>query len=186
MVLEQYSMKVKICLIGDSSVGKTCLVRRYVLDLFTDNYISTLGTKVSKKQITLKIDNKIINLVLAIWDVLGQDYIETLHSKAFTGAKGAMLVCDLTREDTLKNILTWEARLKEITGKIPLILLANKSDLTSDYEFTQDDLLLFSSKLLAPSFMTSARFGYNVNNTFYKIGDLIANKMLNGLNEDSK
>ena len=178
MALDQYNMKVKICLIGDSSVGKTSLVRRYVMDIFEDNYISTFGTKVSKKQVIIKKDDKNINLTLSIWDVLGQEDFKKLQGIAFQGAKAAMLVCDLTREDTLRNILTWESRLKEVTGEIPIILLANKSDLTSDYEITNNDLQSYSSELSAPFFLTSAKFGDNVIKTFYTIGDLITTEIL--------
>lgn len=177
MISEQYNIKVKICLIGDSSVGKTSLVRRYVMDIFDDKYISTLGTKISKKLVIIKKNNMDINITLSIWDILGQEDFKNIHTMAFKGAKAAMLVCDLTREDTLKNILTWESRLKEATGKIPIVLLANKSDLSSDYAFTQDDLKLYSSELGAPFFMTSAKFGDNVLKTFYKIGELITNEI---------
>jgi small GTP-binding protein len=176
---EQYNLKIKVCLIGDTSVGKTSLVRRYVMDVFDDKYILTLGTKISKKRLLIKKNKLDINLTLAIWDVMGQKYFTNIFDKAFKGAKAAILVCDVTREDTLKNILMWESRLKEVTGDIPLLLLANKSDLTGEYEFSETDLQKYSSGLHAPFFMTSAKCGDNVINSFYKIGELVTTDIFN-------
>lgn len=76
-----------------------------------------------------------------------------------------------------KNILIWKSRLNEVTGEIPMILLANKSDLTIDYAFTEAELQSVSSDLNATFFLTSAKFGDNVIKAFYKIGELVINKI---------
>jgi small GTP-binding protein len=175
---ERYNVKVKICLIGDASVGKTSLIRRYVLDVFDDKYINTLGTKVSKKKLIIKKMDQEFDLTLSIWDVLGQEDFEKIQTMAFQGSKGALLVCDITRKDTLANLSNWHHRLKEVAGDIPIIILANKSDLQDQYTFNEHDIEEFSSGLNASYFLTSAKDGDNVIKTFYKLGDMITTSIL--------
>ena len=155
---EPYNLKVKICLVGDSAVGKTSLIRRYVMDIFDDRYISTLGTKVSKKRLIIRKPNADIDLTFSIWDVLGQEDFPGVKTMAFKGSKGALLVCDLTRKDTLDHLLTWASRIKEVSGNIPMILLGNKADLTSEYAYSEKEVQEMSAQLDAPYFLTSARF----------------------------
>jgi small GTP-binding protein len=167
-------LKVKICLIGDTNVGKTSLIRRYVMDIFDDKYITTLGTKVSKKQIVIKRSNDELFLLFSIWDVLGQESFKKIQNVAFKGSQGALLVCDLTRKQTLENLANWNQRLTDATGKIPKIVLANKSDLIDKHKFTDEQLQEYSSRLDAPYFKTSAKFGDNVIRAFFKLGEFIA------------
>ncbi len=117
----------KVCLIGDGAVGKTSLVRRYVLDVFGDDYISTFGAKVSKKVVTLGD----VELTIMIWDILGQKSGASMHSAYFSGANGAFLVCDGTRPDTLESLNSWYLEFSKVAGKVPIIPLANKCDMTS-------------------------------------------------------
>lgn len=177
-MFESYNIKIKICLVGDSSVGKTSLVRRYVLDIYDDKYISTLGTKVSKKQMIIKKMNKNFKLTLSIWDVLGQKDFKNIHDMSFKCAKGALLVCDLTRKETFKNISIWESRVKKVAGEIPIVILTNKSDLTDEYAITEANIQLYSAQFNIPFFMTSAKYGDNVIKSFYKIGDLVIKKII--------
>ncbi len=172
---EQYKIKVKISLIGDSRVGKTSLVGRYVKDYFGDKYITTIGTKVSTKQLKLKKQGKEINLTLSIWDILGQEQFTKVQTMAFDSSKAAFIVCDLTNKESLENILKWHQRLTEVTGDIPIIILANKCDLTDQYCFGEPELNEYATKLNAPYFITSAKKGDNVIKAFYKIGEDIIN-----------
>jgi small GTP-binding protein len=170
---DSYNVKVKICLVGDAKVGKTSLVRRYVMDMYSDEYIATLGTKISKKNLIIKRNNNEINLTLSIWDVLGQKELKNIQKMAFQGAKGAMFVCDITRGETLESVLTWISEVTKVTGEIPIILLANKCDLTDEYAFSEENIKIYSSELNAPYFLTSAKYGDNVIKTFFRIGNLI-------------
>ena len=86
----------KICIVGDPAVGKTSLIRRFVFDKYDDKYISTLGTKISKKDVLY--NDKKIEMTMMIWDVIGQQSFKSIHKSAFKGAKGAFIVCDLTRK----------------------------------------------------------------------------------------
>lgn len=172
-----YNIKVKICLVGDASVGKTSLIRRYVMDVFDDKYINTLGTKVSKKKIILKLNERTINLTFSIWDILGQEDFQKIQTMAFKGSKGTMLVCDLTRKDTLTNLEYWHKRVSDVAGKIPFVVIANKSDLKEQYTFDELELDRFSKSIGAEYYYTSAKEGDNVIKTFYKIGSIIVKKI---------
>jgi len=154
----------KICLLGDGGVGKTSLVRRYVYDLFSDEYIRSFGTKVSKK--VLELGN--VSLTLMIWDVLGQKLTPSLHEAYYKGANGAMLVCDLSREETVRSLLRWRDDLFRVVGERPLVLVGNKSDL----ERTVPNGLLdeISAEFGQEIMLTSAKTGEGVEGAFQELG----------------
>jgi len=154
----------KICLLGDGEVGKTSLIRRYVLDLFDDQYIQTFGAKVSKKVLELEE----VNLTLMIWDVLGQKTQKALHSTYYSGANGAFVVCDMTRPETLAHLEHWVADLREVSGDIPIIVIGNKCDLEMKIE--RAELQRFASSIGAPAMLTSARTGERVQEAFEVLG----------------
>jgi len=153
----------KICLLGDGGVGKTSLVRRCVLDMFSDEYIKTFGTKVSKKVIDLGE----VELTLMIWDVLGQK-ASTLHEAYYKGAYGALLVCDLTREETVRSLERWRDDLFQVIGEKPLVLVANKSDLE---RVVKEDVLAEVAGSFGVDFtITSAKSGDGVDEAFLELG----------------
>jgi small GTP-binding protein len=165
----------KICLLGDPSVGKTCLIRRYVYDVFDDKYISTIGAKVTKKVMTLK-SQKIsadIILTLMIWDIGGQEYFGTLHPTYYEGADGALLVCDITRDSTLINIPRWVSALFRITGEVPVVLLGNKIDLVEQAAIDERNLADIAKKLCCNYLFTSAKTGQNVENAFLELSKIL-------------
>ncbi len=126
----------KIVLLGDGGVGKTSLVRRFVEDRYHDEYISTIGSKTSKKNIEYPhlIDNQEVNLKLMIVDIYGQKRFSRLHASNYVGAKGALIVFDETRKDTFESISQWLNDLNKVVGNIPSVILGNKHDLIEDYE----------------------------------------------------
>ena len=93
--MKQYSKK--ICLLGDFSVGKTSLVRRFVHNRFDDQYISTIGVKVSRKTVVLPVADDLVELTLMVWDLAGSQGTTPIAASYLRGAVGAVLVCDLTR-----------------------------------------------------------------------------------------
>src|SRR3972149_5378948 len=96
----------KICLLGDPSVGKTSLIRRFVLDEFDDKYLSTIGTKVSKKLLSVEIPERDmkVKLTLMIWDVAGQQEYRMFHKMYLKGVEGAFSVGDITRRSTIETM----------------------------------------------------------------------------------
>jgi len=169
---DQDIRKIKICLVGDIGVGKTSLIRRYVLDLFDDKYIATIGTKVSKKN--LSVDNPETgnreDIVLLIWDIMGQpSFREILREAYFYGAQGALCVCDITNRDTFAELRYWIKAMTATAGPVPMVVLGNKKDLEQNAAVSIEDLAAFSNKFDSRAIMTSAKTGENVEEAFSEI-----------------
>jgi small GTP-binding protein len=167
-------VKKKIILLGDGAVGKTSLIRKFVVDKFDDNYLLTVGFKITQKEIQVKVNNKMQYLKLNIWDILGQKgYIE-LHKSSLPGTAGCILVADITRKETLKSIDEyWIPNVYNMVGQVPFVILANKMDLVDKAEFNEEELSLFSKRYDAQSFLTSAKTGENVKTAFLALGEKI-------------
>jgi len=172
---DKIRIKRKIVLVGDPAVGKTSLVRKCVLDAFSDNYIMTVGFKVmSKKMIFKSTDNSTdIELNLMIWDIMGQRGYSLIPQSAFYGSKGAIIVCDITRKETLLNLTNLTNSLFEIISEIPIILIANKNDLTDQFQFDESAIADIAAAYHAPYFITSAKTGVNVEMAFRVLGRMI-------------
>lgn len=177
---ENIKVSKKILLIGDPGVGKTSLVRKFVYDIFDDKYLSTFGTKVTHKQMKISNPNNDsnIDLSLAIWDIMGQDEFQMFHQTAFKGSKGAFLICDLTRRDTLESLLNWITRLYKVTNEIPVVLIGNKCDLSNKIQFQIKDINDILSSFNFPVFLASAKTGKNVESSFHTLGRNILSKFL--------
>ena len=170
---EDNSRKLKICLIGDVGVGKTSLIRRYVLDVFDDKYIATIGTKVTKKDLRAKNpkSGSDEDVTLLIWDIMGQpSFREVLREAYFYGAQGAIAVCDVTSKESLTELRYWIKAMSATTGRIPIVFLGNKCDLKDEARVTMEDLEMFAKKHESPAMLTSAKTGYNVEQAF---GELV-------------
>ena len=167
-------IKKKIILLGDGAVGKTSLIRKYVVDKFDDNYLLTVGFKITQKELTVKVNKKTQYLKLNIWDILGQKGFIELHRSSLPGTAGCILIADITRKDTLKSIDDyWIPNVYNMVGQVPFVILANKKDLAEKAEFDEDELRLFAKRYNAPSFLTSAKTGENVKEAFLALGEKI-------------
>ena len=132
----------KILILGNSGTGKTCLVRRSVHAFFTEGYRSTIGVDFSLKVLPWSEDTEIR---LQMWDLAGQDRFSHLSRLYFSKAVGALLVCDQGNEQSVKGMVKWK---KELDSKvnptgglsIPAVILANKEDLRSGNNNSQEDL----------------------------------------------
>ncbi|MDO9537103.1 MAG: GTP-binding protein [Thermoplasmata archaeon] len=161
----------KVCLLGDSSVGKTSLVRKYVYDTFDDSYIATIGTKTVKKELKIEYFGKEVELVLMIWDIIGQKEYRRVQSMSFSGTSAAMVVCDITRAETLESIRDyWVPELQKVAGKIPMVFMANKCDLVGKEGFDGSELGKLAAEHKSTYMLTSAKTGENVENAFLTLG----------------
>jgi small GTP-binding protein len=178
MEMDRQKVKVKICLVGEGAVGKTCLIRRFIQDQFDDRYISTLGAKVSKKEIKVNGPNGSADIDMTIWDIMGEKgFRELLKEAYFHGAQGVLAVCDVTRKDTLKDLDEWVAAVVKVTGNVPIEFLANKSDLKDQLEVTDADVSRAAAAYKAPYLFTSAKTGANVEAAFSKLAQMIAQRL---------
>jgi small GTP-binding protein len=170
----------KILLIGDPAVGKTSLIRRFVLDIFDDSYLSTLGTKVTNKTMILSLPeiNQKVELKLMIWDVMGQKEYAMIQESAYMGSNGAIIVGDLSRQETLGHLGNWVSDLYNITSVIPLVFIGNKVDLIDPSNISRDELEKLAMSYEAPLVYTSAKSGENVENMFQIMAKLLTNASL--------
>ncbi|HEY5539071.1 MAG TPA: Rab family GTPase [Thermoplasmata archaeon] len=172
---EIHRMKTKVCLVGEAAVGKTSLVRRYIVDEFEDRYITTLGAKVSKKELAFPGNNgnPEVRMDMTIWDIMGEKGFRDLLKEAFFhGAKGILAVCDITRYSTLKELDDWVQSVFNVVGEIPVVYAVNKVDLTDEVMVMYGDREIQQSTRAfdAPYFFTSARSGDHVNDSFHALG----------------
>jgi small GTP-binding protein len=175
---EDIHIKRKLVLLGDSSVGKTSLIRKFVLDVFSDDYITTIGTKITRKtlQYNTSDNNSTVELSLMIWDIMGQSSLELNPMSAFYGTKGAIIVCDLTRKETLSRLSSLSAELLKITPNIPLIFVGNKHDLLDQIQIADSSLKELTNQFHTDYFLTSAKSGENVELVFNFMGKLMLKK----------
>jgi len=173
-------MKIKICLVGEAAVGKTSLIRRFVLEDFDDKYIQTLGTKVSKKELTVpNVDGEVVKVDMTIWDIMGQKgFRELLKEAYFYGAKGVIAVADVTRKTTLDDLDDWIEGVYSVTGKIPIQFMANKWDLKDQAEVGEEEMGQATKAYESPFYFTSAKTGENVESAFQNLAERIAKDRL--------
>ena len=179
--MAEETIKKNIILLGDGAVGKTSLVRRFVTDQFSDKYITTIGSKVTKKEIYLDSEEDRTHMVLLVWDILGQKGYRFTQALSFGGIEGAFLVADVTRKETLTSLSEyWAPSLLSVTGPLPLIFLGNKSDLADDAEFGIKELMEVAEAhsyegMKAKATMTSAKIGDNVEESFADLASVLRN-----------
>ncbi|TET89854.1 MAG: GTP-binding protein [Methanomassiliicoccales archaeon] len=169
-------LKLKICLVGDGAVGKTSLVRKFVFDEFSEKYLTTIGTKISKREMTMPDpDGGVgVDIDMAIWDIIGQHGFRRLLQEAyFFGVDGIIAVCDMTREETLSGLEDWLQRVEEVAGTVPIIAAANKSDLQTHRNIEEPDLREMMKKFNAEFLLTSAKTGENVEKLFDYLANVI-------------
>jgi len=178
---ETKHVKTKVCLVGDNGVGKTSLIQRFVLDQFDDRYLVTIGTKVTTKDVQIyhPAQDVRIELNMAIWDIMGQEgFREILRDACFHGAHGVLAVADLTRRETLDNLLEWIDAVDRTAGTVPVVIALNKADLADRAAYDRAEAHRIAGSLHADCLLTSARTGENVEEAFRRLGEAILNAQL--------
>ncbi len=170
-------IKAKICLVGEVAVGKTSLVKRFVLDTFDDRYVATVGTKVTKRTVPVEWRGAPAKMDLMIWDIMGEKGFRALLKEAyFEGCEGVIAVCDLTRKDTLYDLNNWIALTKKQVGNVPIVFLGNKADLRDRIAVAEEDLRRLGSIHSAPALLSSAKTGENVETAFAEVAKAVARR----------
>jgi len=161
----------KVCLLGDPAVGKTSLINRYVHNRFDDKYLATIGTKPSVK--AMDLDG--LKMDLTIWDIAGQENFQNVHNSYFRGAQGAIVVCDITRRETIENLPHWVGRFLAASPGKPIIIVSNKWDLVDGGTDTKAEqmILEFSQHGGIEQMRSSAKDGSNVEAMFLRIALLM-------------
>ena len=159
-------LKKKICMVGEFGVGKTSLVRRFVDSLFDERYLTTIGVKIDRKDITVGSTS----VTLMLWDLAGEDDLAQLKVSHLRGASGYILVADGCRAASLAKAVELQKRIADQLGPLPFVLVVNKADLKDRWE-VQGKAITESGW---PTFETSAKAGTGVEEMFLALaGKLI-------------
>ncbi len=152
----------KVILIGNFGVGKTSLVKRFVFQKFSDEYLTTLGVKIDKKVLYFGETE----LTLLIWDIAGEVTQSKVPKSYYLGAQGIIYVFDLTRPSTFENIKSDIEYVSQILPGVPYIIAGNKLDLLDDNQLDE----VKSQLPLQADFFTSAKNGNSVEEMFLSLG----------------
>ena len=164
------ALKKKVSMLGSFSVGKTSLVRRFVSNIYSEEYITTIGARVEKKHLT--VDEKPLNLL--VWDLNGEDKFQKLNMDYVQGSDGYLLVIDKTRPASLEVAHTLHQKAQIVLGEIPFILVINKSDLPENWDTQEKEL----EQLREQGWIimtTSAKTGTGVDEVFETLANMILN-----------
>lgn len=172
---QEYDFLIKLLLIGDSGVGKSCLLLRFSEDSFTSSFITTIGIDFKIKKILL--DNKWVKL--QIWDTAGQERFRTITSAYYRGAMGILLVYDVTDEGSFNNIRNWMRNIEQhASDNVNKILVGNKSDMAEDkraVSFEKGQALAEEYKM--QFFETSAKDNIHVEEVFTSIAKDVMSRL---------
>ncbi len=175
----------KILTIGESGVGKTCILRRFVENKFLKNHLATIGIDFKTK--TLNINDQEIKL--KIWDTAGQERFRNITNQYYKGADGIVLVFDVTDEASFEKIKDWMDQILSNTNKdeICLVLLGNKCDVEAvKRSIKPEQGRELANELNINYFETSALSGYNIKEAFEKLTiDIMKKKKIGSGNNDN-
>lgn len=164
---QTFDMQIKLLMIGDSGVGKTCLLLRYANDSFSPTFITTIGIDFKIK--TIELDGKVIKL--QIWDTAGQERFRTITTSYFRGAQGILLVYDVTDRGSFENIRNWVAQIQQHADlNVNKVLIGNKCDVPeAQIVVMEEEGRKLAEEYGIPFFQTSAKQNVNVTDAFEAI-----------------
>ena len=167
---EDYDFIFKVLLLGNSDVGKSSIILRYVDQTWSDTFVPTIGVDFKVK--TLEVDNKKIKM--QIWDTAGQERFRTVISSYFRGSHGLFLIYDITNRDSFKNLENWLSEIEENANKNVLkFLIGNKCDLENDREIETKEGQDFANRNVMQFMETSAKEDKNINEAFEALAKLM-------------
>ncbi|MBN1781929.1 GTP-binding protein [bacterium] len=162
----------KICLLGEFGVGKTSLIQRFVFDRFSDDYLTTLGVKITEKLMPpLKKNRHMIQFRFLIWDIAGSEDGLVKHEGYWTGASGALIVTDLSRPDTITAAAHLIDHFLHLNAGAGIVIAGNKTDLIGNplLHSSGESLKKLADNLSCPSILTSAKTGQHVEDAFLSL-----------------
>eukprot|EP00898_Chlorokybus_atmophyticus_P007239 jgi/Chlat1/7516/Chrsp61S07008 len=173
---QDYDYLIKLLLIGDSGVGKSCLLLRFSDDSFTTNFITTIG--IDFKIRTVDLDGKRVKL--QIWDTAGQERFRTITTAYYRGAMGILLVYDVTDEGSFNNIRNWIRNIEQhASDGVVKVLVGNKCDMDESKRAVPTARgQALADEFGIPFFETSAKSGLNVEQAFFNIARTIKARLL--------
>ncbi|ODV86268.1 hypothetical protein CANARDRAFT_27518 [[Candida] arabinofermentans NRRL YB-2248] len=154
----------KLVLLGESAVGKSSIVHRFVKDSFTDLRESTIGAAFLTQTIQLDPNTTV---KFEIWDTAGQERYRSLASMYYRNAQAALVVFDITQESSLEKAKYWVKELqKQANSNIVITLVGNKLDLSEERKISEDEALAYANELNIMYCEVSAKSGQNIKDCF--------------------
>uniref|UniRef100_A0A914V020 Ras-related protein Rab-10 n=1 Tax=Plectus sambesii TaxID=2011161 RepID=A0A914V020_9BILA len=181
MAKKQYDLLFKLLLIGDSGVGKTCILYRFSDDAFNTTFISTIGIDFKIKTIELKGKK----IKLQIWDTAGQERFHTITTSYYRGAMGIMLVYDITNAKSFDNIAKWLRNIDEHASEdVEKMLLGNKCDMADRRMVSKERGEQIAKDHNIRFLETSAKANIHIDKAFYDLAEAILDKMPSKTNDE--
>jgi len=168
-------LRMKVCVVGTTRVGKSSLIRRFASGVFHDAYVPTVGADISKATLDVKLPGSAEpwQVVLMVWDIVGDKHITDLVQEAyFRQASGVLAVADLTRPETFEEMNGWVGAVREIAGDVPVVIAGNKLDTVDFRDLDWSPLASTATRFSAPLLPTSAKTGDNVQVAFSMVARL--------------
>jgi len=174
----EYDYLFKLLLIGDSGVGKSCLLLRFADDTYTESYISTIG--VDFKIRTIQLEGKVIKL--QIWDTAGQERFRTITSSYYRGAHGIIVVYDVTDQVSFNNVKQWMQEIQRYAcDSVCRLLVGNKCDLVEKKMVDTNTAKEYAESMGVPFLETSAKNATNVEQAFMTMASEIKKQQGGGI-----
>jgi Ras-related protein Rab-8A len=168
-----YDMIMKLLLVGDSGVGKSCLLLRFVEDKFNPSFITTIG--IDFKIRTIESNGKKIKL--QVWDTAGQERFRTITTAYYRGAMGIVLIFDVTDSRTFENVENWFQTVTQHANEdAQIFLVGNKCDDEVNRQVSKEQGQELAAKLNIPFLEASAKNNSNVDSIFYELASIIQEK----------
>ena len=161
----------KVLLLGDSTVGKTCVLLKYTDKIFQDTHMMTIGLDYRLKSMKLKNG---LDVKLQIWDTAGQDRFRSITKNYYKGSNGIILIYDVTNKRTFENVKSWVSQIhEEISDKVVIYLIGNKIDMEEERKVSTKEGEDLANELGLPFLETSAKTGVNIDTIFNEIVEKI-------------
>ena len=168
---------IKLLLIGDSSVGKTNFIFRFVENRFQTVHLTTIGFDFKSKIVTLPNSKK--TLKLQIWDTAGQERYMSLNQNLFLKVHGVILMYDISNRESFDHLTKWLDLIKDAINDIPIVLVGNKIDKEEERLVSYNEGEQLAKELNISFFESSGKENKNVKEPFYSLCEEIINKMKN-------
>ena len=171
---KDYDYIFKLVLIGDTCVGKSCILVRFSDDIFDDNYVTTIGVDFRFK--TMVVKNKVVKI--QIWDTTGQERYRSITTAYYRGAAAIIICCDCTNEESFNNIKNWVEEIGKYTDKdaVDKMVFMNKCDLTEDRCIKKEDIDKFEKENGIKVLEVSAKTGEGIDKGFEYIIEKLIDK----------
>jgi Ras-related protein Rab-1A len=173
--MSQHDFLFKLLIVGESGVGKTCMLLRFADNQFEENFLSTIGVDFKVRE--LDVDGKRVKL--QIWDSAGQERFRNITTSYYRNCGGIIIVYDITRHDTFVKVTEWIEEVRKNTNNVPLLLVGNKADLEDKRQVDEAEAKELADRMGLVLLETSAKTSQNIEGAFKAISKQLMDDAIN-------